>query len=78
MTTMGVMQSMTTAHRAQADGKTERQNLVLEDALRCLVSYGGENRAKLLGTVEYAHATSVTRLLSSPCLRLIPEEKYPI
>ncbi|UIZ23479.1 hypothetical protein KXD40_007615 [Peronospora effusa] len=50
---------MTTAHRAQADGQTERQNLVLEDALRCLVAYSGENWVKLLGTVEYAHATSV-------------------
>ena len=59
MNIMGVKLSMTTAHRAQADGQTERQNLVLEDALRCLVSYSGENWAKLLRTVEYAHATSV-------------------
>lgn len=33
--------------------------MVLEDASRCLVSYSRENWAKLLGTVEYAHATSV-------------------
>nr|CCA25681.1 AlNc14C312G10506 [Albugo laibachii Nc14] len=56
---MGVKLIMTTAHRAQPDGQTERQNLVLEDALRYLVSYSGENWAKLLGTVEYAHVTSV-------------------
>ena len=37
MTTIGVRLSMTTAHRAQADGQTERQNLVVEDALRCMV-----------------------------------------
>ena len=43
MTMMGVKLSMTTAHRARADGQTERQNLVLEEALRCLVSYSGEN-----------------------------------
>ena len=59
MKIMGVKLSMTTAHRAQADGQTERQNLVLEDALRCMVSYSGANWAKLLATVEYAHATSV-------------------
>ena len=59
MTMMGVKLSMTTAHRAQADGQKEHQNLALEDALRCLVSYSGENWVKLLGTIEYAHATSV-------------------
>ena len=34
--------------------------MVLEDALLCLVSYTGENWTKLLRTVEYAHATSVS------------------
>ncbi|GMF36713.1 unnamed protein product [Phytophthora fragariaefolia] len=34
MKLMGIKLSMTTAHRAQADGQTERQNLVHEDALR--------------------------------------------
>ncbi|CAI5708325.1 unnamed protein product [Peronospora effusa] len=56
---MGVKLSMTTAHRAQSDGQKERQNLVLEDALRCLVAFSGDNWVKLLGTVEYAHATSI-------------------
>nr|CCA27322.1 retrotransposon protein putative [Albugo laibachii Nc14] len=56
---MGVKLSMTTAHKAQADGQTERQNLVLEDALRCLVSHNREIWAKLLGILDYAHATSV-------------------
>ncbi|KAF1319496.1 Retrotransposon nucleocapsid protein, partial [Globisporangium splendens] len=59
MSIMGVKLSMTTAHRAQADGQTERQNLVLEDALRCMVSYHGDDWATHLGTVEYAHATLV-------------------
>ncbi|OWZ23813.1 LOW QUALITY PROTEIN: hypothetical protein PHMEG_0001223 [Phytophthora megakarya] len=31
---MGVRLHMTTSYRAQADGQTERQNLILEDALR--------------------------------------------
>ena len=39
MAVMGTKLSMTTSHRAQADGQTERQNLILEDALRCMVSY---------------------------------------
>jgi transposase InsO family protein len=59
MKLMGVKLSMTTAHRAQADGQTERQNLVLEDALRCMVSYHGDDWVKHLGTVEYAHSTLV-------------------
>ncbi|KAJ8571484.1 hypothetical protein ON010_g5351 [Phytophthora cinnamomi] len=50
---------MTTAHRAQADGQTERQNLVLEDALRCMISYHGDDWVKHLGTIEYAHSTLV-------------------
>ena len=39
MAVMGTKLSMTTSHRTQADGQTERQNLILEDALRCMVSY---------------------------------------
>ncbi|KAF1314389.1 Retrotransposon nucleocapsid protein, partial [Globisporangium splendens] len=50
---------MTTSHRPQADGQTERQNLVLEDALRCVVSYHGDDWNRHLGTIEYAHATLV-------------------
>ncbi|KAF1331432.1 Retroelement, partial [Globisporangium splendens] len=56
---MGVKLSMTTSHRAQADGQTERQNLVLEDALRCMVSYHGDDWVSHLGTIEFAHATLV-------------------
>ena len=54
---MGIKLNMATAHRAQADGQTERQNLVLEDALRCMISSHGNNWASKLGTIEYAHAT---------------------
>ncbi|KAF1324365.1 polyprotein, partial [Globisporangium splendens] len=56
---MGIKLSMTTSHRAQADGQTERQNLVLEDALRCMVSYHGDDWVSHLGTIEFAHATLV-------------------
>jgi hypothetical protein len=34
---MGIKLKMTTAYRAQADGQTERQNLILEDSLRCMI-----------------------------------------
>ncbi|KAF1319591.1 polyprotein, partial [Globisporangium splendens] len=59
MKIMGIKLSMTTSHRPQADGQTERQNLVLEDALRCVVSYHGDDWNRHLGTIEYAHATLV-------------------
>ncbi|KAF1313758.1 hypothetical protein FI667_g17051, partial [Globisporangium splendens] len=48
---------MTTSHRAQADGQTERQNLILEDALRCMTSYHGRDWSEKLATIEHAHAT---------------------
>ncbi|KAF1326506.1 Retroelement pol polyprotein, partial [Globisporangium splendens] len=56
---MGIKLSMTASHRAQADGQTERQNLVLEGALRCMVSYHGDDWVSHLGTIEFAHATLV-------------------
>ena len=57
---MGIKQSMTVAHRAQADGQAERQHRTLEDALRCMVSYHGSDWSEYLGTIEYAHATLVS------------------
>ncbi|GMF46067.1 unnamed protein product [Phytophthora fragariaefolia] len=59
MKLMRIKLSMTTAHRAQADGQTERQNLVLEDALIFIFSYHGDDWVKHLGTIEYAHSTLV-------------------
>ncbi|GMF46663.1 unnamed protein product [Phytophthora fragariaefolia] len=59
MKLMGITLSMPTAHRAQADDQTEHQNLVLEDALICMVSYHGDDWVKHLGTIEYAHSTLV-------------------
>ncbi|DBA03764.1 TPA: hypothetical protein N0F65_005654, partial [Lagenidium giganteum] len=56
---MGVKLRMTTSYRAQADGQTERQNLILEDALRCMISYNGDDWSSQLATIEYAHATLV-------------------
>lgn len=40
---VGVQLKMTTSYRAQADGQRERQNLILEDALRYMVSYHGND-----------------------------------
>nr|CCA20400.1 polyprotein putative [Albugo laibachii Nc14] len=66
---MGIKLSMTTFHRAQADGQTERKNFVLEDALRCMVSYHGDDWIQHIGTIEYAHAT-----LLNESTRLTPFE----
>lgn len=60
MKVLGVKLRMTTSYRAQADGQVERQNRVLEDALRGMVSLQGTNWVEVLGTVEYAHATLVS------------------
>ncbi|KAF1316912.1 hypothetical protein FI667_g15122, partial [Globisporangium splendens] len=60
MNIMGIKIAMTMAYRAQADGQTERQNLVLEDAIRCMVSYHGGDWSAHLGTIEYAHAASIS------------------
>ncbi|OWZ05570.1 LOW QUALITY PROTEIN: polyprotein [Phytophthora megakarya] len=49
--------TMTTAHRAQADDQTERQNRTLEDSLRCSISYHGNDWNEHLPMIEYAHAT---------------------
>jgi transposase InsO family protein len=57
MRLMGVQLKMTTSYRPQADGQAERQNRVLEDALRCMVSVHGSNWSSLLSAVEFAHAT---------------------
>ncbi|KAF0775949.1 hypothetical protein AaE_000351 [Aphanomyces astaci] len=55
MEIMDIRQAMNTAGRAQADGATERQNRTLEDALRCQVSYLGQDWVDHLPTIEYAH-----------------------
>ena len=55
MTVMGINQAMTTAGSPQAYGATERQNRTLEDALRCQLSYHGQDWSEHLGTIEYAH-----------------------
>ncbi|KAE9226747.1 hypothetical protein PF004_g11554 [Phytophthora fragariae] len=57
---MKIKTAMTTAHRAQADGQTERQNRTLEDSLRCSISYHGNDWNEHLPMVEYAHATLVS------------------
>ncbi|KAG2765958.1 hypothetical protein PC129_g12994 [Phytophthora cactorum] len=57
---MKIKAAMTTAHRAQADGQTERQNRTLEDSLICSISYHGNDWNEHLPVIEYAHATLVS------------------
>ncbi|CCI10794.1 unnamed protein product [Albugo candida] len=57
---IGICLHMTTSYGAQADGQTERQNLILEDALCCMISYYGRDWSDYLGKVEYAHANLVS------------------
>ena len=52
---------MTTAHRTKAEGPTERQNFFLEDALLCMVSYHGDDWSTHLSTIEFTHATLVSK-----------------
>ncbi len=59
MAYMGINHSKSSAGRAQTDGQTERQNRTLEDSLRCMISYIGDDRAAHLGTVEFAHMSLV-------------------
>ena len=67
MAIMGVKLCMTVARRPQSDGRSERQIRTLEDSLRCLTSYYGDDWAGLLPTIEYAHAC-----LASASARLSP------
>ena len=53
--------SMTTSHRAQSDGQTDRHNLMLEDSLCCIVSYHGDDWSDHLGTIKFAHARLVSK-----------------
>ncbi|KAL4110596.1 hypothetical protein PRIC1_002287 [Phytophthora ramorum] len=57
---MKIKAAMTSDHRAQADGQTERQNRTLEDSLRCSISYHGNDWNEHLPMIEYAHATLVS------------------
>ncbi|KAI9919597.1 hypothetical protein PsorP6_017715 [Peronosclerospora sorghi] len=60
MAIMQVKVRMTVSRRAQADGRSEHQVRTLEDSLRCVVSHYCDDWARLLPTVEYAHATLVS------------------
>jgi len=55
MKRMDIMLAITTAHRAQVDGQTERQNRTLEDSLRRLISFHGNDWRKYLPLIRYAH-----------------------
>ncbi|OWZ02346.1 hypothetical protein PHMEG_00026106 [Phytophthora megakarya] len=50
---------MTTTFRAQVDGQLDRQNRVMKDGLRCMVSIQSTNCSEVLRTVGYAHATLI-------------------
>ncbi|ETW05305.1 hypothetical protein H310_04258 [Aphanomyces invadans] len=71
---MNIRQAMTAAGRAQADGATERQNRTLEDALRCQVSYLGDDWFDHLATIEYAHQGLVQAQRDFRNFKLTPEE----
>ena len=58
MTYMGIKHYKASAG-AQTDGQTERQNRTLEDSLRCMISYIGDDWAAHLGTIEFAHMNLV-------------------
>ncbi|OWZ20062.1 Retrovirus Polyprotein [Phytophthora megakarya] len=60
MSTLNVQLRMTVAHRAQADGQSERQIKALEDALRYTVSYYGDAWSQRLPSIEFAHASLVS------------------
>lgn len=60
MQIMQIKTKMTVAHRAQADGQSERQIRTLEDALRCTVSHYGDDWYQWLPCIEFAHATSIS------------------
>ena len=77
---MGIRLHMTTSYRAQADGQTERQNLILEDALRCMISYHGRDWSDYLGTIEYAHSNlvSASTVMSPFEIDTAREERNPL
>lgn len=59
MRIMIVKFSMTTDHLAQSDEQIERQHLVLENVLGCMIFYRGSDWVHYLGTLKYAYATLV-------------------
>ena len=56
MKIMGIRHIKTTSHRAQGDGQSEIVNRLVEDSLRCICSYLGDDWSEHLGTIEYAHS----------------------
>nr|CCA22924.1 hypothetical protein MPER_12479 [Albugo laibachii Nc14] len=57
---MEIRQHMTASYPTQTDGQTKRQNLILEDDLRFMVSCHGRYWSDHFGTIMYAHATLVS------------------
>ena len=52
---MGMKLAMSTAHRAQSDGQTERTNQTIESMLRQFINYEQDNWDELLPSLEFAH-----------------------
>jgi len=57
MKILGIKLAMAIAVRVQDGGQVERQNRVLEDSLRCYVSYHGKDWSAYFLAIGYAHAT---------------------
>jgi len=56
--TLNIKQATTTAHRAQADGQTERVNAVVESYIRSYCNWEQDNWDRLLPCAEFAYNNS--------------------
>lgn len=54
-TLLGVKHNASTAFHPESDGQTERVNQVLEQYLRCFISYQQDNWVSLLPTAEFSY-----------------------
>jgi hypothetical protein len=57
--TFGTSVNLSTAHHPQTDGQTERVNQILEQYLRCSVSYQQDDWVDLLAMAEFAYNNSI-------------------
>ena len=51
--------NLSTAHHPQTDGQTERVNQILEQYLRCTVSYQQEDWVDFLAMAEFSYNNSI-------------------
>ena len=57
--TFGTSVNLSSAHHPQTDGQTERVNQILEQYLRCTVSYQQEDWVDFLAMAEFAYNNSI-------------------